>query len=108
MFSPTAARSLLLSSLFLGVTSALNYTDDLVAPDAANYTRYVTFLGVGNRIYTCDPTNATLQHGLAGFSYDLYDAETDAAMTTRLGQRVFVRNKPTAYTVTDTGFFTYW
>lgn len=107
MVSLTTVRSLLLTSLSVGLARALNYTDDLVAPDAANYTRYVTFLGVGSRIYTCDPTNATLSHGLAGFSYDLYDAETDTAMTTRLGQRVFVRNKPTAYAVTDMGFFTY-
>lgn len=94
-------------------TTTIPFTDSPVAPTPAeHYERYVTFLAVGTRTYTCDPTKPSSAYGLAGWDYDLYDAETDAERAFNLGKHGFLLHpnggggQSLFYTANNT--LTYW
>lgn len=93
--------------------SALNFTDSLVVPTPTDhYVRYVTFLAVGDRTYTCDPANKSSPYTLKSFNYDMYDAEIDIRRKFNLGKHVLMLQRDVQggnsvfYTANNT--FTYW
>lgn len=103
----------LLFFLFGGFVSAIKFTDSLLAPvPADHYSRYVTFLAVGDRTYTCDPANKTSTYSLKSFDYDMYDAELDPQRRFNLGKHVLMLQRDAQggnsvfYTANNT--FTYW
>ena len=95
------------------VVDAITFTDALVAPvPADHYVRYVTFLAVGDRTYTCDSKNFTSSYTLKSFDYDMFDAETDSDRNFNLGKHVLLLQRDSEggnsvfYTANNT--FTYW
>lgn len=93
--------------------NAIMFADALVAPAPIDhYVRYVTFLAVGDRTYTCDPANETSLYTLKSFDYDMFDAETDPDRKLNLGKHVLMLQRDSEggfsvfYTANNT--FTYW
>ena len=95
---------------------ALNYTDIGLFNSTANLERYVIFLAIGWRNYTCSTPNATTapSYALTTFDYNMFDIDDSGAAVGDLaiGKHVLPLNKDYAggNSVFYTGVrsFTYW
>lgn len=94
------------------IASGINFTDGAVAPiPAAQYERYVTFLAVGTRTYSCDPTKNAFS--LDSLDYDLFDGEMPRDESAGpLGKHILLLNRDAeggnSVFYTRAGVFTYW
>jgi len=109
----TASILLVLAIFSVKSVDAIAFTDALVAPaPIERYVRYVTFLAVGDRTYTCNAQSEAPVYTLKSFDYDMFDAETDPGRRFVLGKHVLMLQRDSEggnsvfYTANNT--FTYW